>query len=203
MLTTLIIVLTTIISIAAFQSPALMNRLIFDQFTINTKKEYFRFITSGLLHGSWVHLIINMLVLYSLGQAVEYYFSELFGSKAHFYFLLLYVGALITSDIPTFNKHKNNVLYKGLGASGAVSAIVFSSILFNPLAKIYIWGIIGIPGIVLGIIYLVYSVKMSKQSADNINHDAHFYGAVFGFLFTLILKPTLAIHFINELLSWL
>ncbi len=203
MLTTLIIVLTTIISIAAFQSPALMNRLIFDPFTINTKKESFRFITSGLLHGSWVHLIINMLVLYSFGQAVEYYFSELFGSKAPFYFLLLYVGALITSDIPTFNKHKNNVLYKGLGASGAVSAIVFSSILFNPLAKIYIWGIIGVPGIVLGIIYLVYSVRMSKQSADNINHDAHFYGAVFGFLFTLILKPTLAIHFVNELLSWL
>jgi len=203
MLTIIIIALTSLVSIAAFQSPNLMNRLIFDPHIINTKKEYFRFLTSGLLHGSWIHLIINMLVLYSFGQVVEYYFSELFGSNAQLYFLLLYVGALITSDIPTFYKHKNDIYYRGLGASGAVSAIVFSSILFNPLSKIYIWGVIGVPGIILGVVYLIYSAKMSKQSRDNINHDAHFYGAVYGLVFTLILEPKLLVHFINELLSWI
>ena len=132
-----------------------------------------------------------MFVLYSFGKAVEYYYNVTFGSNSVWFFMTLYAGGLIVSDLPTFFKHKDDISYRGLGASGAVSSVVFASILFAPMNDILIWGILPVPGILLGIIYLVYSARMSKKSSDNINHDAHFYGAVFGFLFTLILKPSL------------
>lgn len=198
-ITTIIVAATAFTSIAAFNSPKLLNDWIFDPYTILRNKEYHRFLTSGLLHGGWLHLIINMFVLYSFGQAVEYYYSVTFGGNATWFYMLLYAGALVVSDIPTFLQNKDNPAYRGLGASGAVSAVVFASILFAPMNEILIWGILPIPGIVLGIIYLIYSARMSKKSADNINHDAHFYGAVFGFLFTLVLKPSLIGDFLNQL----
>ena len=203
MLTTPIIIITVLISIIAFQSPRLMDKCIFSPYAIKHNREYHRFITSGFLHANWVHLLINMFVLYSFSQIVEQGYSQLFGNKGMFYFLILYIGAIIISDIPSYKKHQNNGYYKSLGASGAVSAVVFASLVFQPLAPIYIWGLIGIPGIILGILYLVYSAQMTKRSADNINHDAHFYGAVFGFAYTILLEPKLFLHFINQLTSWL
>ena len=203
MVTIIIVIVTCIVSFGAFNSTRLMNRWIFDPYSIHHRKEYYRFITSGLLHGSWIHLIINMLVLYSFGTAVEEYYQEIFGTKGVLYFIILYIGGIVISDLPTYKKHQNDVIYKGLGASGAVSAVIFTSIVFQPLAKIYIWGVIGVPGIILGILYLVYSAQMSKRSADNINHDAHFYGAVFGFLFTIAMRPSLLLHFINALIAWI
>lgn len=198
-ITEIIVAATAFTSIAAFNSPKLLNDWIFDPYTIYRNKEYYRFLTSGLLHGGWLHLIINMFVLYSFGQAVEYYYSVTFGSNATWFFMLLYAGALVVSDLPTFFQNKDNVAYRGLGASGAVSAVVFASILFAPMNQILIWGILPIPGIILGVIYLIYSARMSKKSEDNVNHDAHFYGAVFGFLFTLLLKPSLIGDFLAQL----
>jgi len=199
MITNIIVLVTAFTSIAAFNSPKLLNDWIFEPYTIFRNKEYYRFLTSGLLHGGWLHLIINMFVLYSFGQAVEYYYSVTFGSNSTWFYMTLYAGALVISDLPTFYKNKDNVAYRGLGASGAVSAVVFASILFAPMNDILIWGILPVPGIVLGIIYLIYSARQAKQGADNINHDAHFYGAVFGFLFTLLLKPSLFGDFLHQL----
>lgn len=197
--TDIIVILTAFTSIAAFNSPKLLNDWIFEPYTIHRKKEYYRFLTSGLLHGSWMHLLINMFVLYSFGQAVEHYYRMEFGPNALWFYMLLYAGALVASDLVTFSKRKHDMTYKGLGASGAVSAIVFASILFNPMGEISLYFVIKMPSIVLGIGYLVYSWYMSKNSRDNINHDAHFYGAVFGFLFTLLLSPRLLGEFLRQL----
>ena len=146
-----------------------------------------------------MHLLINMFVLYSFGQAVEYYYEREFGGNAVWFYMALYVGALVASDLFTYNKHKEDVMYRGLGASGAVSAVVFASILFDPMGEISLYFVIKMPSIVLGIGYLAYSWYMSKNSRDNVNHDAHFYGAVFGFVFTLLLHPSLLSEFIGKI----
>ena len=112
------------------------------------------------------------------------------------FYLLLYVGGILFSVVFDFRKYKNNAYYSAVGASGAVSAIVFSSIIISPLDKIYMFFIpIGIPSFIFGIIYLIYSAYMAKNSKDNIGHNAHFWGAVFGIAFTLILKPNLFVNF--------
>jgi len=202
--TDIIVGVTALTSIAAFNSPKLLNDWIFEPYTILRSKQYFRFLTSGLLHGSWMHLLINMYVLYSFGNLVEQFYSRHFGGNAIWFYMLLYAGGLIVSDIPTFLKHQNDVSYRGLGASGAVSSVLFASILFAPTMQLGLFLVIPMPAIVLGVGYLLYSAYMSKNPKDNINHDAHFYGAVFGFFFTLLLKPSLMSDFMNEILdAWL
>ena len=144
-----------------------------------------------------------MYVLYSFGNAVEYFYGKHFGSNAIWFYMLLYAGGLIVSDIPTFLKHQHNVSYRGLGASGAVSSVLFASILFAPTMQLGLFFVIPMPAIVLGVGYLVYSAYMSKNRRDNINHDAHFYGAVFGFFFTWLLKPSLMSDFFDKILhTW-
>lgn len=141
-----------------------------------------------------------MFVLYSFGQAVEYYYSKIFGSNSWIIYLLLYFTSIFAANVATYFKYQNDSGYRSLGASGAVSAVVFTSILFNPYAKIYLYGIVGLPGIILGLAYLVYSYYMSrKDNADNINHDAHWQGAVYGILFTIALKPKVFVLFLNQL----
>jgi membrane associated rhomboid family serine protease len=140
-----------------------------------------------------------MIVLWSFGEAVERYFRIYFGSDGTYYFLVLYFGAVLFSSLWSLYKQKNNYYYNALGASGAVSAIVFSAIFFNPWSKIYFFGILPIPGIVFGALYLVYSYRMGKKNVDNIGHDAHFLGALYGFLLPVLLRPSLIYEFINKL----
>ena len=177
-----------------------MNALIFEPFSIKHYKQYYRYVTCGMLHADFFHLFVNMFVLYSFGQAVEYYYAKLFGQAAPLIYLALYVSAIFVSNISTYYKYQNDSSYRALGASGAVSAVVFTSILFNPYAKIYLYGIVGLPGILLGVAYLGYSYYMTKKgSTDNINHEAHLQGALYGLLFTIVLKPTIFMVFINQL----
>jgi membrane associated rhomboid family serine protease len=141
-----------------------------------------------------------MFVLLSFGQAVEQYFSFYFGTKAYLYYVLLYAGGIVFSVLYDYGKHKDDIYYNAVGASGAVSAVVFSNILFNPTSKLYIFLIpIGIPAIIFGVLYLVYSAYMSKRGSDNIGHNAHFYGALFGIFFTIILKPKLLLVFYQQI----
>lgn len=201
-MTIFIIVATVITSLIAFRNELFMQHLIFNPYTIQHRNQWYRFITSGLIHADWIHLIINMLVFYSFGKAVEFYYAAIFPGKSDYYFSLLYFGGMLISVAPSYAKHKNDPGYNALGASGAVSAVTFAAILFDPMSKIYIWGIIGLPGIVLGPAYLAYSWYMGKKGGDNINHDAHFWGAVFGVLFTIALKPNLFLHFIDQLTNF-
>jgi membrane associated rhomboid family serine protease len=200
-ITLIIILITVAASVIAFSSPQLMQQWIFNPYMVYHKRQWWRFFTSGFIHADFIHLAINMLVLYSFGNAVEAYFAEVFGGNAGVYFIFLYLGGMLISSAPTYKKQKHNHLYNSLGASGAVSAILFAAILFNPWSKIYFWGLIGLPGILVGPLYLFYEYRMSNRSEDHINHDAHFWGAVFGVVFPILLQPALALNFFGELLN--
>jgi membrane associated rhomboid family serine protease len=143
-----------------------------------------------------MHLLVNMFVLYSFGSVVEYFYSGIFGLKGYLYYALLYLGGVVLSVTPAYGKHKDNPAYSAVGASGAVSAVVFASIIINPLAPLGILFIpFNVPAIIFGALYLVYSAYMTGKNVDNVGHDAHFWGAIFGILFTIAIKPVLALHF--------
>lgn len=198
-MTLYIIIATAVISLIGFTQPGILSKLMFNPYSIAHRNEWYRFITSGFIHADWMHLLINMFVLYSFGQAVEFYYHTTFPEHGSYYFILLYAGALIISVAPTYAKHKNNAYYNALGASGAVSAVLFAAIIFNPLSPIYIYGLIKLPGIIVGAAYLFYEYSMGKKQDGNINHDAHLWGAIFGMLFTISLKPSLIIDFFSKL----
>ncbi len=202
-ITIIIIVITAIISIMSFNNRALMDKLQFNPYRTYHQKQWFRLITHAFVHADYIHLFVNMIVLLSFGIAVEKMFDELktldIISNATIHFLTLYFGGIVISSLTTLKKHKDNYYYNSVGASGAVSAIVFTSIFFQPLSKLYIMGIIPMPAIIFGVAYLIYSHYMSRKSSDNINHDAHFLGAVFGFVYPLLINPKLFNIFLNQL----
>lgn len=156
-------------------------------------------ISSGFIHADFMHLFFNLLSFYFFGLVVEQYYHSIFGNLGQFYFGLLYLGAIFIANTPTLAKHKNNHYYQSLGASGAVAAVIFAAILFQPWSKIYFFGIIGIPGILFGPLYLFIEYRMAQKGGSGINHDAHYYGALFGFLFTILLKPSIFLYFVDEL----
>ncbi|MGC9342464.1 MAG: rhomboid family intramembrane serine protease [Bacteroidales bacterium] len=202
MITILIVISTAIISIVSFQRSDLFSKLAFEPFLIQEKKQYFRFITHSFVHADWIHLIVNMLVFFSFGNYVESQLGSIQGSSSVFsggiIFVLLYFGGTVIASLPTYFKHKNNPNYVSVGASGAVSAVLFTSIFLAPLEKVYFYGILPVPGIIFGGLYLIYSSYMARKGNDNINHDAHFWGAVYGFIFPILVEPSLLKNFFNQ-----
>lgn len=199
-LTLAIVGITAVTSIIAFSNRDAFDRMKFNPFSVKHSKQYWRFFTYGLLHADWIHLFINMMVLWSFGGVIEQAYSLIFGIKWILMYLLLYVGGIMLSVLPSFGKHKNDPLYNAVGASGAVSAVVFSSILFAPLGSIRFFFIpIDIPAFIFGALYLVYSYIMARRGKGNIGHDAHFWGAVYGILFTIISKPVVAQYFWSQI----
>jgi len=181
--TTIIIIINCVVSVIALNNPVVMNRLMLLPYWVERKNEYYRFITSGFVHASYIHLAFNMFSFYFFGYLVEAWLGG-------FRFVLLYAAALIISDIPTYLKYKNNSNYASLGASGAVSAIIFASILLHPVNLIFVY-FIPVPAFLFGILYLAYSYYMDKRSGDYVNHSAHFYGAVVGLVYIGALYPSL------------
>ncbi len=173
-------------------------------YSVQRKGEYYRFISSGFVHNGYVHLLFNMMTLYFFAPMLEikYFLSEFGLLQGFLYFFLLYVGGIVVSDIPTFRQHKNTVHYQSLGASGGVAAIIFSMILYEPLIKIYLYFAIPIPGFILGVVYVIYSYYYSKGSDDNINHSAHLYGALYGLVFSAVIRPTAVVEFFQQLATW-
>ena len=155
----IIILLTAAVSIPAFSNPSLFYRFDFSPTAIDSNKEWYRFVTHAFLHGDWWHLGINMFVLWMFGDVCQYYFEAYLGTKGIMYFLLLYFGGIVFATIPTFKKHRHDYNYHSVGASGAVSALVFSSVIFSPGTELCLYGIpfLCFPGIVWAIVYLVYS----------------------------------------------
>lgn len=175
-----------------------MNDLIFYPPSVK-RGQWYRLFSCGLIHADWGHLIFNMFALYIFGEGrintsmgpiytgVEFQFVEIFGTKGKLIYILMYVLALGASILPTYSKNKDNYHYRSLGASGAVSAVIFASILFRPLVGMGLFFIpIYIAGFLFGIIYLVVSSWLDKRGGDNINHSAHIFGAIFGVAFTAI-----------------
>lgn len=202
-MTLYIVIITALVSLTAFSNQQILSKLIFNPYSVKNFNQWYRIITCGLLHADFLHLFINMFVLYSFGMAVEQYYSFVFGNAAPYLFLLMYVSSIFAANVSTYFRYQNDLHYNSLGASGAVSAVLFTSILFAPYQPVYFYGFIKLPGIVMGVAYLIYSYYMTKKpSADNINHEAHFYGAVYGMLFTIVLKPSLLLFFFKQLMSF-
>lgn len=203
MITLIIVIVTVLVSMAAFRYKELLYRFDLSPYHIVQKKQYYRIFTHAFLHADYVHLGINMLVLYSFGRGIEQVFGSLEDQglifSGPFFYLLLYVASIALSALSTITKYRNNEGYTAVGASGAVSAVIFTYIFFAPLQKIYFYMILPIPGIVFGILYLVYSSYMGRRNKDNINHAAHFWGAVVGFLFPILLEPSLIKVFLENL----
>ncbi|HOK60689.1 MAG: rhomboid family intramembrane serine protease [Tenuifilum sp.] len=202
-MTYIIIAITAIVSFAAFGNSILFQQLLLNPYIVFKRNEWYRLISHAFVHANFLHLFVNMIVLLSFGRYVESILKQLqsIGSIGmhQVHFLILYLGAAIVSSLTTLRKHKNDPYYQSVGASGAVSAIVFFSIFFSPLEKLYLMAIIPIPGIVFAIAYLFYSNYMSRKGGDNINHDAHFVGAVFGFIYPILIDPKLFFFFLKQL----
>ena len=201
-LTVIIIVVTVVMSIAAWNRPDRMAKWILNPYRVSQNREYYRFISSGMIHNDYMHLFINMFVFYSFGTIVEQIFRYMHGSGGYVYYLILYFAGMVVADIPSFIKYRNMPGYNSLGASGAVSAVVFSSILFNPTDKILLFFIIPMPGFVFALLYLIYSYFEGRRMAGNVNHDAHLYGALFGIVFTVIIYPQVLVSFLDKITSY-
>jgi membrane associated rhomboid family serine protease len=202
-ITLILIIITVAISWYAFKNQDLMQKWIFYPYTVNRDNSWYRFLTSGFLHADLTHLFFNMFTLYFFGNNVEYTFIGGFGQTTGILlFLLIYIGGIIVSDIPTYIKHRHDPGYKALGASGGVAAVVFSSILFYPTQDICLYAVLCIPGFILGVLYLMYSYFSGKRMGDNINHDAHLYGALYGFIVSLAIAPQAGPMFIDQIAGW-
>lgn len=198
-MTLILLIITAVISVIAFSNQGVMRKLIHNPWMVHHRKEYWRLISSGFIHADWMHLLINMFVLFGFGQAVEIYYEAYFGDKGTYYFVLLYLSSIVIANTPSQAKHREDPHYNSLGASGAVSAVLFAAILFAPWSKVYLLGVIGIPGVILGPLYLILEYRMGKKGGTNINHDAHFWGALFGLIFTILLRPSIFMDFLHRL----
>src|SRR6056297_1558823 len=203
-ITLVIIVITAVTSIAALNNPSLMHRFNLNPYMIVHRNQWYRVLTHGFIHADWIHLFVNMFVFFSFGRAVETYLKvaeyEGFISNPALHFLSVYFLGMFISTVATVAKHKDNYHYNAVGASGAVSAIVFTSIFFNPTSTLLLFAIIPMPAFVFGILFLVYSQYMQRRGGDNVNHNAHFIGAIFGLIYPLLINPEMIkIYFLNQL----
>lgn len=196
----ILIAITLVASFYAWNNHNIFHKWIFNPYQVSEKNEYYRFITSGFIHSGYMHLFFNLFTFYFFSRAIESTFVQLFGPILGIvYFLILYLVGIVVSDIPTYLRHKHNPGYNSLGASGGVSSVVFSYILFFPTENLYLFAFLPIPGFILGILFIIYSYFKGNSTGDNINHDAHLYGALFGLVFTIILEPGVINTFIAQL----
>ena len=196
--TLIILVLTVVISLSAFNNQQISEKLILWPRRMDQPGEYYRLLTSGFIHADYMHLIFNMLALFFFGRAVEQMY-EIVGIPKALY-LVLYLAGIVAASLPSFARHRNNPYYRSLGASGGVSAVLFAFVYFAPWQIIYVW-FIRVPGIIAAVAYVVYSAYMSKKGQSYVNHDAHLFGALFGFVFTLLFAPDHGKNFIAQLMN--
>ena len=191
-ITLVIVIVTCLVTIGGFNSQKIIDDLIFYPPAITQHNQWYRFFSCGLIHADAGHLFFNMFSLYLFGDLVEKGFLYVFAEKGKILYLVMYVVALFVCLLPTFAKHKNDYYYRSLGASGAVSAVIFAGLLLEPTIKVGFFFIPPIiPGYVFGPLYLILSTYLEKKSRDNINHSAHIWGAIFGILFVIIMAYVL------------
>lgn len=197
----ILLIVTIVVSFSAFNKDRMLfYKLLFNPVLIRNKKEYYRFFTYAFIHADYLHLAVNAFVLYQFGNAVESIFILIKGKMGILFYLLMYLSATFASIIPTFEKQKHNSSYNAVGASGAVSALVMSFILLNPFAEMgFLFIPIYFPAWVFGLLYLIYSYYMSKKNLDNIGHDVHLFGGLYGIVITYIIYPDCFKNIINML----
>lgn len=194
MITYIIIAITCLVSYQAFNNQELFEKLSFKPYKVVHNKEYYRLITNGFVHADWTHLFFNMLTLYFFGRTQEQIFTAKNGEMS---FILFYLLSIAASSLISLFKYKDDPRYSAIGASGAVNAVLFSFILINPFSTIYVF-VIPIKAILFAILFLIYSSYMAKKNMDNIGHEAHISGAIFGVLFTILTLPNVINHFISQ-----
>ncbi len=202
----LIIIFTVLVSYTSFNNRQQFEKLKHYPYNEFRTKEYFRLLSAGFVHGDYIHLAINMFVLYSFGSIIEKVFTmdQFYGPvMGRIVFLGMYLLNIVAASIPTFYKHRHNPRFASVGASGAVSGLVFIYVVIFPYDQIslLILPFIGFPAILLGVGYLIYSSYAAKKSNDNIDHVAHFYGALFGIAFLWATKPNMINHFFRTLVN--
>ena len=197
-ITLIIVAITCLVSVIAFKNSRLMNDLILWPPAIARQREYHRLVTYGLVHADFSHLLVNMLTLFFFGRAMESFFTVTLGT---FGFALFYLGGLVISILPTYLKNRGNPNYRSLGASGAVSAVLFAFILLAPWTKIYVFFALPVPAIIYALLYTGYSIYMDRRGQGNVNHSAHLWGAAYGVIFTVLVDPRVLPHFLDALLQ--
>lgn len=190
--TFILIVINCLYSLAGlFGSPGLIEKGYLKPYRVVREHTWYELITSGFLHANLGHLFVNMFTLYFFGQIMEHILGPV-------YFVGLYLSALIVAGLPSVIKFRDNPEYATLGASGAVSGVLFAYVFLFPLESIYILFIpIPIPAFIFGILYLAYSMYESKQARGKINHEAHMAGAVWGIVYLLVFVPNTIDHFLT------
>ena len=195
--TYLLVAATVFVSWRAFGDRKLLERLILWPPAIARHRQYDRLVTHGFIHADGQHLLFNMITLFFFGRAIEPVFV---GRIGHLGFVLFYLSAIVVAIMPTYFRHQGDAGYRSLGASGAVSAVLFSYILFAPWSLILVF-VLPVPAIVYAVLYIGYSIWMDRRGGDNVNHSAHLWGAAYGVLFTVMVEPRVATTFLARLLS--
>ena len=193
--TLIIVALTCAVSLVAMNNPKMIDALILWPPAVVRDNEYYRLISYGLIHADFQHLLFNMITLYFFGRVMESFYNDAMGD---FGFAFFYVLGLVASILPTYVKQRNNSQYRSLGASGAVSAVLFAFILFQPWALIYVF-FLPVPAIIYAVLYVGYTIYSERHGGDNINHSAHLWGAAYGVIFTLVMEPRVFSVFLDEL----
>lgn len=196
-ITLAIIVLTALVSWTGFSNPKLVDRLILWPPAVTRGRQYDRFLGYGLVHADLGHLVFNMFTLFFFGSAMEDFYADYLGS---FGFVAFYASALVVSALPSYLRYRNDPNYATLGASGAVSAVLFAFILLQPWATIYVY-VIPVPAIIYAVVYVGFSIWANHRQADRVNHSAHLAGAAYGMLFTVLMEPRVLSHFLAALVS--
>ena len=193
--TFILIGITCLVSWMAFNNRKLMDRLILWPPAIDKHRQYDRLVTYGFIHGDFMHLLFNMITLFFFGQQIEQLMTRVMG---FWVYPLFYLSALVVSILPTYLKNQKNPNYLSLGASGAVSAVLFAFVLLAPWSTIGVM-FIPMPAIVFAVLYVGYSIWMDRRGGDRINHSAHLAGAAYGVLFMAIMEPRVLGIFLEQL----
>lgn len=202
-ITLIILLITCAVSIIALTNKDYFYRFQYNPFVVKHNNQWYRVFSHALIHANWLHLFFNMYVLYNFGQIAEYGLMHYVGARSTIVYLVLYIGGVAFAALPAFMKHSDNEFYNSVGASGAVSAVLFSAILFIPSHTLYIFGIIPIPAFLFGFLYLFLEAYLDKRGGGRIAHDAHLWGALFGIGFTILTDFNIAINFTKSVNNYL
>jgi membrane associated rhomboid family serine protease len=201
-ITTIIIIITALVSIGGFSNPKIIDDLIFYPPAVSKHNQWYRFFTCGLIHADVGHLIFNMLSLYLFGRFVEDKFIEIFPDNGKWLYLLMYITSLLICLLPTYFKNRENYSYKSLGASGAVSSVVFAGLMIAPYVEVGFFLIPPIiPGFIFGPLYLLITAWLDKKGGGNINHSAHLWGALYGILFIIVAGRMVGYDAVQEFIN--